>query len=109
MRHCDYCAVLLLGTELATSLVDRQQQQYYWSATRAQIQASIAAEVIADGDISAIAELLGSFLYVDENWTQFSRRNLAQVQYSNGSTVFELASARKAFDSVRSHSEPEGN
>lgn len=103
----DYCAVLLLGTELATSLVDRQQQQYYSSATRAQIRASgRAAEVIADGDISAISELLGSFLLRDENWTQFSRRNLAQVQYSNGSTVSELASARrKAFDLVRSHSD----
>lgn len=103
----DYCAVLLLGTELATSLVDRQQQQYYSSATRAQIQASgRAAEVIADGNISALAELLGSFLLRDENWTQFSRTNLAQVQYSNGPTVSELASARrKAFDLVRSHSD----
>lgn len=103
----DYCAVLLLGTELATSLVDRQQQQYYSSATRAQIRASgHAAEVIADRDISAIAELLGSFLLRDENWTQFSRRNLAQVQYSSRSTVSELASARrKAFDLVRGHSD----
>lgn len=103
----DYCAVLLLGTELATSLVDRQQQQYYSSAIRAQIQASgRAAEVIADGNISALAELLGSFLLRDENWTQFSRTNLAQVQYSNGPTVSELASARrKAFDLVRSHSD----
>lgn len=103
----DYCAVILLGTELATSLVDRQQHQYYSSATRAQIRASgRAAEVIADRDISAIVELLGSFLLRDENWTQFSRRNLAQVQYGVASAVSQLACARrKAFDLVRNRSD----
>lgn len=103
----DYCAVILLGTELATSLVDRRQQQYYSSATRAQIRASgHAAKVIADGDISAVAELLGSFLLRDENWTQFSRRTLAQVQYGDGSAVSQLARARrKAFDLVRNRSD----
>ena len=103
----DYCAVLLLGTELAASLVDRQQQQYYSSATRAQIRASgRAAEVITERDISAISELLGSFLLRDENWTQFSRRNLAKVQYGSGSAVSELASARRnAFDLVCNRSD----
>lgn len=103
----DYCAVILLGTELATSLVDRQQQQYYSSATRAQIRASgRAADVIADRDIPAIEELLGSFLLRDENWTQFSRRNLAQVQYGVASAVSQLACARReAFDLVRNRSD----
>ena len=49
---------------------------------------------------------MGSFLSRDENWTQFSRRNLAQVQYDDEASVSQLASARrKAFDLIRSRSD----
>lgn len=98
----DYCAVLLLGAKLAISLVQRQQRQFYSSATCAQIEASnVMSEQIEGEGVNAIVELLSAFLNRQQEWTTFMREHLARVEYQQETKVSELAKARrKSFDLI---------
>ena len=98
----DYCAVLLLGAKLAISLVQRQQRQFYSSATCAQIEASnVMSEQIEGEGVDAIVELLSAFLNRQQEWTTFMREHLARVEYQQETKVSELAKARrKSFDLI---------
>jgi hypothetical protein len=96
----DYCAVLLLGSELAFTLHDPRYRALLSPATQAQVALSreVAAQIRGEG-IHAIRDALGACLARDAYWVRASRRAVADVQYAQRSIIRPTAVAtRKAFD-----------
>ncbi|KIS27927.1 hypothetical protein TV39_08920 [Arthrobacter sp. SPG23] len=96
----DYCAVLVLTSDAALTLLDAQSRQFYSPATRAQIELSLQiAEQIEGEGASVIAELLDTFLERATQWVSKSLEATADVTYDNWGTVTTLAEGRrKAFN-----------
>lgn len=99
----DYCAVLLLGPELAMTLRNSVYRDLYSPATRAQIDLSqdIGAQIERQG-ISAIREVLEMFLERDGGWLLASSEAKANIEYDRTGHVTDIATARRrAFDLAR--------
>ncbi|TDC35541.1 DEAD/DEAH box helicase [Kribbella albertanoniae] len=96
----DHCAVLLLGSDLALSLVDREDLRLFSPATRAQIDLSkeVAAQIAGEG-LDSVREVLSLFLGRDEDWRVASSRATAGVEYDPDGHVSAVSEARrKAWD-----------
>lgn len=96
----DYCAVLVLGSELALTLVDPAAASLFSPATRAQMALSqqVAEQIRGEG-IDAIRSALTPFLTRAETWKMLSSRAIAGVEYDREGHVTPVAIARRrAFD-----------
>lgn len=96
----DYCAVLLLGSEMAIALRDPRRTALFSPATRAQITVSreVGEQIRGEG-LAAVRDLLGQFLERNTGWLAASRAAIASVEYDLDGHVTEVAIARRrAFD-----------
>lgn len=92
----DYCAVLLLGNDLALSLVDPADRALFSPATRAQIGFSQRlAEMIEGEGLAAVREALDTFLNRDEDLKDASSQATAGVAYETNGHVSVVAHARR--------------
>lgn len=92
----DYCAVLLLGTELAMALIDPSDLELFSPATRAQIGVSQRlADMIKGEGLDAVREALDLFLERDEDLKDASSRATAGVAYDSDGHVSDVAQARR--------------
>lgn len=92
----DYCAVLLLGNELALSLVDPADLELFSPATRAQIGFSQRlAEMIEGEGLGAVREALDLFLNREEDLKDASSQATAGVAYDPDGHVSVVAQARR--------------
>ncbi len=99
----DYCAVLLMGNELASTLTSPQARAMYSPATRAQIDLSseVAMQIKGEG-LASIREALSVFLNRDSGWLAASSRAIAGVEYDREGHVRAPATARReAFNLAR--------
>lgn len=96
----DNCAVLLLGSQAALSLVDPKELAHFSPATRAQIAFSQSvAEQIAGEGLAPVRDLLSLFLDRDDTWKGLSSQATAGVAYDPEGHVSGVAEARrKAWD-----------
>ncbi|PPF45984.1 DEAD/DEAH box helicase [Pseudoclavibacter sp. AY1F1] len=99
----DYCAVLLLGSELALSLTSPHMREHYSAATRIQIDLSLdLADMIKNEGLEHVRQALGVFLRREPAWLEASRGATAGVEYDQVSVVHEVERARRrAFDLAR--------
>lgn len=96
----DYCAVLLLGANLAIAIHDARRLALFSPATQAQLKLSrdIASQIRGAG-LDAVRQALRACLGRIPQWTQRSRRALAEVRYAEHGTVRpEAVALREAFD-----------
>lgn len=96
----DYCAVLLLGANLAVAIHDRRHLALFSPATQAQLKLSreIANQIKGEG-LDSVRQALRACLGRQPQWTQRSRRALAEVRYAEHGTVRgEAVALREAFD-----------
>ncbi|WP_430332746.1 DEAD/DEAH box helicase [Rhodococcus sp. ACT016] len=95
----DYCAVLLLGADLAAATYDANSLALFSPATRAQLQLSRdVATQIRDKGLDAVREVVALCLNRDPNWVERSRRAVAEVRYDEAGVVRKEAIAgREAF------------
>jgi hypothetical protein len=96
----DYCAVLLLGAQLATAIHDARHLALFSPATRAQLKLSrdIAGQIKGEG-LSAVRQALRACLVQAPQWRERSRRALAEVRYAeHGAVRPEAVALREAFD-----------
>jgi hypothetical protein len=96
----DYCAVLLLGAKLGVAIHDRKHLELFSPATRAQLKLSrdIADQIKGEG-LNAVRQALRACLGRAPQWTQRSRRVLAEVRYASHGTVRpEATGLREAFN-----------
>lgn len=92
----DHCAVLLLGHDLALSLVDPADRALFSPATRAQVALSQqVAEQIASEGLDSVRQALQLFLGRDIDWKAASSRATASVQYDREGHVSDVAVARR--------------
>ena len=96
----DYCAVLLLGSELAVATYDPRHLGLLSPATRAQVKLSMdVASQIQGAGLGAVREAVGACLSREPQWVAHSRRALADIRYAETSTIRpEAVAARDAFD-----------
>lgn len=100
----DYCAVLLMGTDLTRVVHDPAYRALLSPATQAQVGLSreVAAQIEGEG-LPAVAEAINTCLDRDTDWVELSRNRLADVEYAKTGTVTDTAVAlRKAFDMAAS-------
>ncbi|MEU1661544.1 DEAD/DEAH box helicase family protein [Streptomyces griseofuscus] len=96
----DYCAVLLLGAKLATAIHEARHLALFSPATQAQLKLSrdITSQIKGEG-LAAVRQALRACLGRVPQWTQRSRRALAEVRYADHGTVRgEAVALREAFD-----------
>ncbi|MGY1583249.1 DEAD/DEAH box helicase [Streptomyces sp. MN13] len=96
----DYCAVLLLGANLAVATHDPRHLALFSPATQAQLKLSrdIASQIQGEG-LDAVRQALRGCLGRMPKWTERSRRALAEVRYAEHGTVRDEAVAlREAFN-----------
>jgi hypothetical protein len=96
----DYCAVLLLGANLAIATHDPGHLSLFSPATRAQLELSrdIADQIKGEG-LDAIRTALSACLARDPNWVERSKRALAEIRYAETSVArAEAIASRQAFD-----------
>lgn len=92
----DYCAVLLLGNQLALTLVDHSDLELFSPATRAQIGFSQRlAEMIQGEGLDAVREALNLFLNRDDDLKDASSQATAGVAYDPDGHVSAVAQARR--------------
>ncbi|WP_331719721.1 DEAD/DEAH box helicase family protein [Streptomyces virginiae] len=96
----DYCAVLLLGANLALALHEPRHLQLFSPATQAQLALSREiAEQIHGAGLDDVRQVLEACLARDPRWTGRSRRALAEIRYTQLGTVRpEAVALREAFD-----------
>lgn len=84
----DYCAVLLLGADLAIATVDPGHLSLFSPATRAQLELSrdIADQIKGEG-LDAIRTALTACLSRDLHWVERSKRALAEIRYAETGLV----------------------
>ncbi|WP_233282374.1 DEAD/DEAH box helicase [Prescottella equi] len=95
----DYCAVLLLGADLAAATYDTDSLALFSPATRAQLQLSrdVATQITGKG-LDAVREVVAMCLNRDPNWVERSRRAVAEVRYDETGVVrIEAIKGREAF------------
>ncbi|TDL46491.1 helicase C-terminal domain-containing protein [Kocuria rosea] len=92
----DYCAVLLMGNELAMAVIDHASQDLFSPATRAQLDLSneLADQLQGEG-IDGLREALQLFLDRDDTWRLKSSDAIAGVEYDRQARISELALARR--------------
>ncbi|NYF16032.1 hypothetical protein HDC37_000846 [Microbacterium sp. AK009] len=107
----DYSAVLLMGSDLAMTLKNRQYLSLYSPATRAQIElSSDLASQIEGAGLNAVRQALTIFLNRDQGWVTASRDRVAGVEYDSHGTVSALSRAqRRAFDLARAGQYPDAS
>lgn len=96
----DHCAVLLLGSALALSLVDPADLKHFSPATQAQIKLShsIAAQIKGEG-LGPVRDALTKLLERNQAWKDLSSSATAGVAYDTDGHVSAIAEARrKAWD-----------
>jgi len=96
----DHCAVLLLGANLGVATHDPRHLGMFSPATRAQLGLSrdLADQIKGEG-LDAVRAVLNACLTRDPQWTERSRRALAEVRYADTSIIRpEAIAARQAFD-----------
>ncbi|MEU4494209.1 DEAD/DEAH box helicase [Streptomyces sp. NPDC023998] len=96
----DYCAVLLLGANLAAATYDPNYLKLFSPATQAQLRLSrdIAKQITGEG-LQAVREALRACLGRQTRWRERSRRALAEVRYANTGLVRpEALAQREAFN-----------
>lgn len=104
----DYCAVLLLGSELGLSLVDPADLNFFSPATRAQIGFSQRLAHIIEGEgLDAVREALDLFLNRDEDLKDASSRATAGVAYDSDGHVSAVAQARRQAWDLAAAGDPE--
>ncbi|MCM3556356.1 DEAD/DEAH box helicase [Janibacter melonis] len=92
----DYCAVLLLGKQLALSLVAQADLDHFSPATRAQIGFSQRLAGMIEGEgLDAVREALNLFLNRDEDLKDASSQATAGVAYDPDGHVTAVAEARR--------------
>lgn len=92
----DYCAVLLMGNDLALALVEPIARSLFSPATRTQIDLSLqVAEQIAGEGQLPLREALGLFLGRDDTWKTLSSRAIAGVEYEHEGNVSDVAIGRR--------------
>jgi hypothetical protein len=96
----DHCAVLLLGAGLAKATSDQRYLSLFSPATRAQLALSRdIANLIQGGGLDAVRTALNACLDRDPQWTERSRRAVAEVRYADRGVVRpEAVALRQAFD-----------
>ncbi|MFF0386943.1 DEAD/DEAH box helicase family protein [Streptomyces sp. NPDC004286] len=95
----DYCAVLLLGADLALATHSPRHLALFSPATQAQLKLSrdIAGQLKGEG-LNEVRQALRGFLGRMPQWTQRSSRALAEVRYAEHGTVRpEAVALREAF------------
>ncbi|MFD7311017.1 DEAD/DEAH box helicase [Promicromonospora sp. NPDC059942] len=98
----DYCAVLLLGDDLAFTQVEPSSLELFSPATHAQIDLSqqVSGQIRGEG-VTAVREVLTMFLERDDEWLQVSRQAISTVEYNTEGAVSGTAVARRqAFDAA---------
>ncbi|WP_199546370.1 DEAD/DEAH box helicase [Streptomyces sp. N35] len=96
----DYCAVLLLGASLGVAIHEPRYLSLFSPATQAQLKLSsdIARQIQGVG-LEAVRQALRACLGRMPQWTERSRRALAEVRYAARGTVRpEAVALREAFD-----------
>ncbi|ODU05876.1 MAG: DEAD/DEAH box helicase [Pseudonocardia sp. SCN 72-86] len=96
----DFCAVLLLGANLAVATHDKGWLDLFSPATRAQLDLSrdIANQIRGEG-LDAVRAALSACLGRDPQWVERSRRALAEIRYvDTGAIRPEAVATREAFD-----------
>jgi hypothetical protein len=96
----DYCAVLLLGANLAVATYDPRHLRLFSPATRAQLQLSrdVADQIKGEG-LDAVRTALSACITRDPHWVERSKRALAEIRYADTSNIQpEAIAARDAFD-----------
>ena len=96
----DYCAVLLLGANLAVATHDPRHLDLFSPATQAQLKLSRdIANLIQGEGLEQIRVALSVFLQRDPQWVERSRRALAEIRYVETSVIRpEAIASRRAFD-----------
>lgn len=96
----DYCAVLLLGSELAVATYDPRHLSLLSPATRAQVKLSMdVATQIEGAGLGAVREAVDACLSREPQWVAHSRRALADIRYAETSIIRpDAVAARDAFD-----------
>lgn len=92
----DYCAILILGNELALSLVDQSDLKQFSPATQAQIQFSqrIAGMIEGEG-LDSVRDTLDLFLRRDKDLKDASRKATAGIAYDPDGHVSAVDEARR--------------
>lgn len=92
----DYCAVLLIGKELALSLIDPDQLAIFSPATLAQINLSqkVSDQIKGEG-LDTVRDTLSMFLDRNEQWKKVSSEATAGVSYASTGHVSEVSEARR--------------
>lgn len=104
----DYCAVLLMGKELALSLVNPGDLDIFSPATSAQIKFSQkVSEQIRDKGLDSVRETLSIFLERDEQWKKASSAATAGVAYASIGHVSGVAEARRKAWDLASSGDPD--
>jgi hypothetical protein len=96
----DYCAVLLLGANLAIATHDPKHLNLFSPATRAQLGLSrdIAEQIKGEG-LDAVRAALMACITREPRWVERSKRALADIRYAGTSIIRpEAIAAREAFD-----------
>ncbi|WP_308402871.1 DEAD/DEAH box helicase family protein [Streptomyces sp. AC550_RSS872] len=96
----DYCAVLLLGAGLGVAIHEPRHLSLFSPATQAQLKLSsdIARQIKGEG-LDSVRQALRACLGRRHQWTERSRRALAEVRYAPHGTVRpEAVALREAFD-----------
>ncbi|MGW4490470.1 DEAD/DEAH box helicase [Streptomyces sp. NPDC004376] len=96
----DYCAVLLLGADLAVATHNPRHVALFSPATQAQLKLSrdIAGQLKGEG-LNEVRQALRVCLGRAPQWTQRSSRALAEVRYAEHGTVRpEAVALREAFN-----------
>lgn len=105
----DHCAILLVGNQLALSLVDPADLPLFSPATRAQIELSqaVAAQITGEG-LTPVREVLSMFLQRDADWKAASSRATAGVEYDSDGHVSPVAEARRKAWELAAAGDPGG-
>ncbi len=96
----DFCAVVLVGTDLTQAVHNPKQRELFSPATRVQLDLSRRlAEQLRGQGMDGIREAIDLCLSRDRGWVEASRSQLANTNYDAAARIrpSEVA-ARKAFD-----------
>lgn len=109
----DYCAILLMGSDLAAALIPRKGNQYFSDATKRQYDLSKKLwdqirEENRNPSIEESKEIIDLTLKRDKNWIEISKEELAGAKYKTNrraeGSEFEI---REAFDLALHEKYPE--
>lgn len=105
----DYCAVLLMGSDLGFSLVDAESRSLFSPATQTQIELSrkISEQIQGEG-LHSVQEALEIFLQRDSEWCELSRDAIAGVEYEREGRITPISIARRQAFTKATNNDLEG-